>query len=292
MDIQFILNSIVAACRYALVASGFTLIFSVGRFFHMAHGAIYTLGAYVAYALLSLAGIPPILSIPASVAAAALVGGAIEVGVYRPLQGVGGNPLVLLVASLGILISIQNVISLVFGEQTRVLSAEPMSQGPTIAGGHISWIQVMVILVTAMLTSSLWLMLVRTSFGRQIRAVASDHILATIVGIRRERVISEVYMIGSALAGLAGILIGYDTQLNPMMGFRVLLVSVVAAIVGGIGSIPGALLGGTLVGFAENFGVRWLPTQWQDAIVFLILVVVLILRPQGILGKSFYRTTA
>jgi branched-chain amino acid transport system permease protein len=122
-----------------------------------------------------------------------------------------------------------------------------------------------------------------------LRAVANDSELSSALGLNSGRVIAVAFALGSALAGVAAIFIAYDTDLTPMMGFRAILMGVVAVIVGGVGSIPGALVGGLFVGLAQHLGVWKLPTQWQDAIVFLILIVFLVLRPQGFLGKPLKR---
>lgn len=160
-----------------------------------------------------------------------------------------------------------------------------MTEGLSVFGARVTLIQISMIAVSVLLSALCWVFIEYSSKGKAMSAVANDPELARIVGVESDQVILFTFALGSALAAIASILISFDTDMTPMMGFNALLMGVVAAIVGGIGSIPGALLGGLLVGMAQHLGVWKLPTQWQDAIVFVILILFLLFRPQGFLGK-------
>lgn len=288
---QVLINGLVAGSGYALVAVGFGLIYATVRFFHFAHGAVVTAAAYAAYVFTIVAGWPLPLAVGVAVLIAMLLGVLMEVVVYRRLRKVGATPLIHLVASLGIFVGLQGLVSVIFGEDTYVLRLAGSNEGMHILGARVTPVQLIIIVTSlvAALVAELGLRLTR--IGRMIRALASDPELARIMGVPEEQLIIFVFAIGSALAAIAGILFGYDTDVTPALGFRSLMMGVVAAIIGGVGSIPGAVLGGLFIGFAQHLGILWLPTQWQDAIVFLVLILVLLLRPQGFLGKPLRKAT-
>jgi len=281
---QLLVNGLIAGSIYALVALGFGLIYSTTRFFHFAHGAVYAAGAYLAYAGWLL-GLSLYVAIPLAVIGTAILGGLIDVGIYRPLRRKNASSLILLLASLGLFIVIQNLISLIFGDDTKTIRSGIVTEGLPIFGARITPIQVTIIIVSGFLLLLCWAFMKKTKMGKAMRAVANDPELARVVGIETDQVILVTFVLGSALAAIAAILISLDTDMTPMMGFYALLMGVVAVIAGGIGSIPGAALGGLLVGMAQHLGVWKIPTQWQDTIVFLILIFFLLFRPQGFLGK-------
>lgn len=288
MVFQLIANGVIAGSIYALVALGFGLIYSTTRFFHFAHAAIFTTGAYLAYSGWLL-GFSLTVAIPLAIGGAAILGALLEVGVYRPLRRNGASSLILLLASLGLLIVIQNAISLIFGDDTKTMRGNVVTEGLSVFGTRVTPIQISVITVSVLLLAVCWAFIEYSSKGKAMSAVANDPELSRIVGIDSDGVILLAFALGSALAAVAAILIALDTDMTPMMGFNALLMGVAAAIVGGIGSIPGSMLGGLLVGLAQHLGVWKLPTQWQDAIVFVILILFLLLRPQGFLGKPLRR---
>ncbi len=281
---QLFINSLIAGSVYALVALGFGLIYSTTRFFHFAHGAVYAAGAYLAYAGWLL-GLSLYIAIPLAVIGTAMLGALIEVGVYRPLRRKNASSLIHLLASLGLFTVIQNLISLIFGDDTKTIRSGVVREGLPLFEARITPIQIAIIIVSGLLLLLCWAFMQKTKMGKAMRAVANDPELAKVVGIDTDRVILFTFVLGSALAAIAAILISLDTDMTPMMGFYALLMGVVAVIVGGVGSIPGAALGGLLVGMAQHLGVWKIPTQWQDTIVFLILIFFLLFRPQGFMGK-------
>lgn len=289
MDIvpQLVLNSVIAGSVYALIAMSFSLIYGATRFFNLAHGALAAVGGYTVFFLGKELGLALWLSSIVGVIAAALIGLALELVIYRPLRGRNASNLVLLVASLGAFTALQAVLAILFTSQFQTLSSLVGTQKLFHLGsGVITQIQVTTAGIAIAVLIGLWLMLTKTRFGKAVRAVSDDEEVAKIVGIDTHRVATIVFLIGSAIAGAAGILVGIDTGIEPTMGLPLLLKGVIAAIVGGMGSIYGAFLGAYLLGFVENFGIWHISGEWKDAIAFIVLIVFLVLRPQGILGKK------
>jgi branched-chain amino acid transport system permease protein len=281
---QVLANGVVAGCTYALVAIGFGLIFRVCGFFHLAHGAVFTVAAYSAYLFTIVAGWNPWLSLPFAVIVAAAVGMAIEAVIYMPMRRLGATPLTLLIASLGLMVAIQNAISLIAGDGTKRLRSGEVREGFAILGAHLTAIQLMIIGTSVLLSALVVAWVQRSRFGKIMRAVACDSGLARVVGISVVHVNLIAFGVGSALAGTAAVLLSYDTDLTTTIGFKAVLMAIVAVIAGGTGSVSGSLWGGLLVGIVQHFGVWRLPTQWQDAIVFSVLIVFLLFRREGVLG--------
>lgn len=285
---QLVLNGLIAGAIYALVGLGFALVYRTVRFFHFAHGAVYAVGAYVAYATMQLvsSGAGGLGSWTAGIAAAALVGVGIDRLVYRPLRTRKAPALILLIASFGVFIFLQNLLQLVFGAQILTMRTGPVKEGHHVLGAVVTDTQTAIMAAAVVVLVGLWVVERWTRLGKETRAVADDSLAASVTGINPERVILWTFLIGSALAGLAGILISYETNIEPTMGFNALLKGIIASIIGGIGSIPGAALGGLLLGLAENLGIWKLPAMWKDTIAFGLLILFLLVRPQGILGKK------
>lgn len=283
---QIIINVLLAAAIYSQISLGFTLLYRTCGFIHFAHGAIFTLGAYFTYLYASILGLNLFISIPLAILSAMLIGILIELIVYRPLRRKGTTPLILLLSSLGIYIVLQNLISMIFGDDTKTLRSGIVQEGIEIFGARITPIQILIVIVSMVLLVACWALMKYTKMGRAMRAVASDPNLALVSGIDTDKVILFAFALGSALAAVAAILISYDIDMTPTMGMNALMMGVVAVIVGGVGSIPGAALGGFLLAFAQNFGVWKISSQWQDAIAFIILLLFLLYRPYGFFGKK------
>jgi branched-chain amino acid transport system permease protein len=207
-----------------------------------------------------------------------------ELIVFRPLRTKKASDMALLLASLGLYVLIQNVISLLFGDDTKSIRRGAIKGGIQIIGATITSVQVKIILTSLILSCLVAIALRRTRLGRSVRAVANDPELASIMGIESDRVILFVFVLGSGLAGFGAILASLDTDITPTMGFRALLMGVIALFAGGAGSPLGAIVGGFLLGVTQHLCVWKLPTHWQDAIVFGILVLFLLFKPEGFLG--------
>lgn len=290
MYLQILSNGIIAGAIYALVALGFSVIYKTVRFFHFAHIVPYTAGPYVVFGILTLMpesrGIVSwLVAVPLAIIASAGLGVGIDQGIYRPLRKRKAPNFIFLLAAFGVFIFFQNFIALIFGSQIRTIGAGSVREGWQVLDAVITPTQTLIIGVSVVtLLLCLWIFN-KTKLGRAIRAVADSRAGASVCGINPERITMWAFLVGSALAGIAGILIGLETNLHPYMGFSVILKGIIASIIGGIGSIPGAILGGVFLGLVENLGIAFIPAGWKDAIAFGVLILFLLFRPQGIFGK-------
>ncbi|OGG79983.1 hypothetical protein A3A39_01205 [Candidatus Kaiserbacteria bacterium RIFCSPLOWO2_01_FULL_54_13] len=288
MDIaaQLILNAIIAGAIYSLLALGFNLLYSTARFFDLGYGAMSVAGAYVAYTFYNLLDLSVPIAVLAGVLAAGTLGFVVEKLVYRPLRARKATHTVLLIASLGVLIVIQAVISIIFSSQFKILSKdvnlEPVFN---VFGGAITQTQVIILVAALLIMVALALTLKYTLFGKAVNAIADDEEVARVVGVNSERVIGVVFFVGSAIGGAAGIATAFDSGIYPTIGLPLLLNGVIAFIVGGVGNVYGAVLGAFALAITENAAAWFLPGEWKFAIAFLVLIIFLIFRPQGILPK-------
>jgi len=283
---QLLLNGIIAGSIYSLIALGFSIIYQTTRFFHFAHGAVYTFGCYFAYLFSIQLGLDRFTSFLFACLATILVGSLCELVVYKPMRKRKATDLTLLIVSLGLYIVLQNIISMIWGDDTKTMRTGEVVEGHPFLGARITDIQIVIIITSLILMSLLALMMMKTKFGKSLRALANDSELARLSGINSDRFILYAFAIGSFLAAVASIMISFDTDMTPTMGFNALVMGVIAVIVGGMNSLPGAALGGLFIGLAQNLGVYWLPSKWQDTIAFGILILFLLFKPYGILGKK------
>jgi len=281
---QLVVNGIIAGSEYALLAIGLTLIFGILRLIHFAHGEVAMVGAYTAFAVSSILGLPLFIGFIAAIAVGTVLGLVVNRFAFRPLRR--QHLLMPLIAAIAVSIILQNVIALFFGNEIKTYALGPVEKGMEIAGFIITKTQVLIIIVALALMILTWLFLKKTKVGRQVEAVADNRDLAESVGIDSEKVINYAFGFGSALAAAGGVLIAMETNLEPMMGLMPNIKAFAAMIVGGVGSVPGAILGSYFIGLAENIGIWFLPSGYKDAIAFFILVVFLLVRPRGILGKK------
>ncbi len=281
---QLVVNGLIAGGIYALVALGFSVIYRTVKFFHFAHGAVYTAGAYFGYTLAIQLKLHFVLAFFLAMLFAAVVGVAIDQTVYRPLRKKKASNLILLLASFGIFVFVQNLIQLIYGAQILSLRTGPVKEGYHIFSAVITPTQILILTVSVFLMFLLWAFIKKTKLGKAMRAVSDDPVAASVVGIKPEKTILTSFALGSACAGAAGILIALETNLEPTMGFTAIFKGIIASIIGGIGSIPGAMFGGLFLGIAENLGIAWIPSGWKDAIAFAILIIFLLVWPHGIFG--------
>jgi branched-chain amino acid transport system permease protein len=225
-----------------------------------------------------------ILAVLGGILGAGVLGILIDLLVYKPLRKKKAPNLVFLLASFGVFIFIQNLIQLIFGAQILSIRTGPVKEGHNILGAIITNIQILILVVSVFLCAALWLYIKNAKLGKAMRAVADDPLAASVVGINPERITLVAFAIGSMLAGAAGILISLETNIEPTMGMNAILKGIIASIIGGIGSIPGAMFGGLFLGLAENLGIWKISAGWKDCIAFVILIVFLLLRPSGIMG--------
>jgi len=281
---QLVLNSLIAGSVYALMALGFNLAYNTTKFFNLAHGVMAAIGGYAVFFFTRSWGLVLVPSVILGVVVAGLAGYLLDKVVYLPLRRGRASNTVLLVASLGAFTALQAVIAIFFTSQFRTLAGgSPIVYD--LFGGAITQVQLLIAIgaVAGLLFLS-WL-LKATTFGKAVRAIGDDEEVARIVGINTNKIIGYVFFISSTLAGLVGILVGFDTGIEPIMGMGLLLKGVIASIVGGVGNVYGGFLGAYLLGLVENFGIWKLSGEWKDAIAFGLLIIFLLFRPKGIIQK-------
>jgi branched-chain amino acid transport system permease protein len=281
---QLLINGLIAGAIYALVACGFSLIYSVCKFVHFAHGAVIAVSAYFLYFLFSMFGLNFVFSVILSIIFASFLGFLINQFVYKQLRKRKASNVILLIASVALLIFFESLILLLFGADVKTIGYIKISKGIEIINAIITPLQIVIIIVSLILLISLFLFMKKTKMGKAMRAVADNKDVAEVVGISSEKIYNWSFIIGSAIAGIAGILVGLEQNLEPTMGTNLMIKGFTSAIIGGIDSVPGAILGAFLLGFAENFGIWFLPSGYKDAIAFIILFIFLLFKPQGILG--------
>jgi branched-chain amino acid transport system permease protein len=281
---QLLINGLIAGAIYALVACGFALIYSTAKFVHFAHGSTVAVASYVLYSLFSQLGLNFWLAIVSTIIFAGIFGWLVNKIIYQPLRKRKASNVILLIASTGLLILIESLLLLVFGADVKTIGFIKIAEGLEIFGAIITPLQIVIIAVSVALLVLLFFFMKKTRLGKAMRAVADNKEVAEIVGISSKKIYSWSFVIGSAIAGIAGILVGLEQNLEPMMGTNLMIKGFTGAIVGGITSVPGAVLGSFVLGLVENFGIWWLPSGYKDAIAFGILFIFLIFRPQGILG--------
>jgi branched-chain amino acid transport system permease protein len=307
--IQLTVNGVTLGSLYALIALGYSMVYGILKLLNFAHGDVYMVGAFVGYGVLSGLGGPlspdlalaplVLLMFMAAMLGSGLLGVAIERFAYRPLRE--APRLAPLISALGVSFFLQNSVLLLFGAQFRTYNSfvlgspnpELFEPGPLIdpvfkiRGVNVQLIQLIVLLVTVALCLALTLLVARTRVGKAMRATAFDREGAAMMGIDTDRVITFTFFVGSVLAGAAGVMVGLlFSQIFHFMGFLAGLKGFTAAVVGGIGSIPGAMLGGLLVGLTEAYASGYFGGRWAEVVVFSILIFVLLVRPSGLLGTA------
>lgn len=283
--IEQIINGLRTGSIYALIALGYTMVYGIAKMINFAHGDIIMVGAYSLYVFISLLHIPVILSILLSILVCALLGITMEKVAYKPLRN--APALAVLITAIGMSFLLQSLALLIFKANPipfkSIIKLAPVKIGSiTIAG-----ISIITFLVTTLIMIFLTLFIRYTKAGRAMRAVSEDRQAAELMGIDVNRTISMVFAIGSALGAVAGILYVCQYQtLQPTLGALPGIKAFVAAVFGGIGSVPGAMLGGILLGVIESISKAYISSELADAIVFSVLVLVLLLKPSGLLGKN------
>jgi branched-chain amino acid transport system permease protein len=295
--IQTIINGLTTGFLYALIALGYTMVYGVLKLLNFAHGDVYMIGAYIGYFVIQWFGGPTSLSIPVPllIAIAFLVAGlgcgvlgvGIERFAYRPLRD--APRIAPLITALGVSFILENSMLLLFGGFTKSYNTESFispTAGIHIDGAVIDPVQITIFVVSIVMMYALMRIVDRTTLGKSMRAVASDREAAEMLGINVDRVISYTFFIGSAMAGVAGVMSGLAfNQISATIGFLAGLKAFTAAVVGGIGSIPGAMIGGLFIGLCEAFAASYISTKYTDLIVFGILIVTMLVRPTGIFGR-------
>lgn len=289
MFMQVLINGLVAGAMHVLVGLGFSIVFQTARFFDFAFAGVLTIAAYVVVATGSI-GMPVFFGLCLAVFTAAIVGGAFDCFVYRRLRRRAAPKLVLMLSALGLWIAVVNGMALVFGDSPRILGARVAVNSIAIGPIWITPLQTTVIILALTLTLVAWGGLHYTRLGLVARALANDETLAICCGARTEHVLFWIAVAGSAMGGMAAALVAADTGVSPTIALRVLLPGVVAVVIGGVGKFSGLIVAGFGIGLLQQLAAWFVSTAWEDAIVFIILIIFLLLRPEGAFGGKLRKT--
>ena len=285
--LSYLINGISLGSVYAIIALGYTMVYGIAKMLNFAHGDIIMVGGFTAFTVVSTMGGSPIVGILAAVVVCTALGVAVERIAYRPLRD--ASPLAVLITAIGVSYLLQNVALLIFGSNARQFTSVVNLPPLKLAGGElsISSVTIVTILACVVIMAGLMFFINKTKIGQAMLAVSEDRGAATLMGINVNRTIAITFAIGSALAAIAGVLLcSAYPSLTPYTGSMPGIKAFVAAVFGGIGSIPGALIGGVLLGVIGNLTKAYISSQLSDAIVFSVLIIVLLVRPTGILGKK------
>ncbi len=285
--IQSLINGVSIGAVYAIIALGYTMVYGIAKMLNFAHGDVIMVGAYISFCVTQYLGMPAIVSVLAAMVVCTLLGILIEGLAYKPLRGVPS--LAVLITAIGVSYFLQNAAQLIWGSAPKiypsVVSIAPLQLfgGQIVITGQV----IVTVLASVLIMVGLTLFTGRTKIGKAMRAVSEDRDAAQLMGINVNRTISTTFAIGSALAAIAGVLLCSSVPtLMPTTGSMPGIRAFTAAVFGGIGSIPGAMLGGILLGIIETFSKAYLASEFSDAIVFLVLILVLLVKPAGLLGKQ------
>ena len=285
--LQYLINGISIGSVYAIIALGYTMVYGIAKMLNFAHGDVIMVGAYISFCVTSYLGLPAWAGVLSAVVVCTVLGVVIEGLAYKPLRGTPS--LAVLITAIGVSYFLQNAAQLIWTSSpknfTSIVTMKPIS----LAGGKLVITGEVLLTVAACILVMVGLTLFtgKTRTGKAMRAVSEDRDAAQLMGINVNRTISLTFAIGSALAAIAGVLLCSTVPtLQPTTGSMPGIRAFTAAVFGGIGSIPGALLGGILLGIIETFSKAYLSTQFSDAIVFSVLIIILLVKPAGLLGKQ------
>lgn len=298
---QQIANGLILGSVYALIALGYTMVYGILGLINFAHGEVTMMGAMIGITVINLIlasfGLPPAIGIPLALVVTLplcmLLGISIERIAYRPLRH--APRLAPLITAIGVSIILQNLAMIAWGRGYQRFPDVLPDAGITIAGAVLTPVKIGIVIVTALTLCCLWIIINRTQLGRAMRATSQNREVAQLMGVNTDRVISTTFALGSALGALAGIMVAANYgQADPYMGFILGLKAFSAAVLGGIGNLAGAVLGGILLGLIESLGAGYLDTltngflgsHYQDIVAFIVLITVLVFRPSGLLGTN------
>lgn len=281
---QTLISGLNLGSIYALIALGYSMVYGIAKMLNFAHGDIIMIGAYAGIVAVSTLGLPPVLAILASIVACSCLGMLIEKLAYKPLRQ--ASSLAVLITAIGVSYFLQNIALLIFGSEQKAYPSLSFFNSITIGGVVIDGVCLFTLIVTAVIMVGLTVFINKTKVGKAMRAVSEDKAAASLMGINVNRTITITFAIGSALAAVASTFYGATyIYIKPTTGSMPGIKAFTAAVFGGIGSLPGAMLGGIMLGLIEQFSKVYISTLWANAIVFSVLIIVLIVKPTGLLGK-------
>lgn len=282
---QQLINGLALGSVYALLALGYTMVYGIIQLINFAHGEIYMIGAFAGFYSSSKLNLPLLPTLLIAMLASALAGIIIEKIAYKPLRN--SPKITLLITAIGVSLFLQNTMRLLVGSNPKPFPELIDAGAITIGSIQIQWKTILMFIVSALLVIILQFIVYKTKMGKAMRASSQDMEAASLMGINVNNTISLTFAIGSGLAGIAGVLVAISyPSITPYMGVMPGLKAFVAAVLGGIGSIPGALIGGLAVGILETLSKAYISTNFSDAIVFGMLIIILLIKPSGLLGKK------
>jgi branched-chain amino acid transport system permease protein len=284
--LQLLATGLVVGSIYALCALGWGLIYGTTLHFHVAHGAVFTLAAYYAWVGQKLLGLPLLAAVVLAIAAAALSGLLIDLLLYQQLERRGAIRTTVFISSLGLLIVVENILAIVFTPDPLRMDIGVLQNAIQLGPVFLTWLHVLAVALAIVGYLALMAFLKRSRLGQAIRAVSSSPEMARTVGIDLGRIQLLTYAIGSAIAAPAGIVVAMDVGAEPYRGTTYVLLASVGVILGGIGSIPGAMVGAVFLGLLENLGIWQIPSEWQSAISFGVFLVFIVVKPRGFFGRK------
>ena len=285
--LQYLINGLSIGSIYAIIALGYTMVYGIAKMLNFAHGDVIMVGAYISYCVMIYMEMPPVVAILAAVVVCTVLGVLIEGLAYRPLRGT--SSLAVLITAIGVSYFLQNAAQLIWGVAQKTYSSVVTMESIHLFGGKIliTGEVIVTVITSAIVMVCLTLFTNKTRMGKAMRAVSEDRDAAQLMGINVNRTIAITFAIGSALAAIAGVLLcSASPALKPTTGSMPGIRAFTAAVFGGIGSVPGAMLGGILLGVIEELCKGLISTQFSDAIVFGVLIIVLLVKPTGLLGKQ------
>jgi branched-chain amino acid transport system permease protein len=289
--LEQIMNGLVLGGIYALIAVGYTMVYGIIQLINFAHGEIFMFGAYFAYTLVVIFNVPFWIALPISMVLCAVMGMLIDVVAYRPLRN--ASRLSALITAIGMSLGLQNLAQLIWKAEQRSFPNDTL---PTFflsenaislpSGAALPFRDLFIILLALVLMVALNRLIHLTKIGKAMRACAQNKVAANLMGINTNQVIAVTFAIGSALGAVAGVMVGLREVIEPMMGYYKGVAAFAAAVLGGIGNITGAMLGGIIIGLAEALGAGYINSSYRLAIAYIIMIVVILIRPSGLFGKS------
>jgi branched-chain amino acid transport system permease protein len=285
MILQQIINIFITFSIYLLISISVTSVYSISKFFNLSHAALITSGAYFTFFLSKQCNLPISISIGLSVLFTVILSVFLEKCIFRILRNKQSKSFILLLTSLGIYVILQNLISLIWGDSTRSIRTGEVKVGHELWNVYITDTQIFIIIISFLLFFLTTLFYTFTKLGRQMRAVSSNEELTKIFGINSESIILWAFSIGATMAAIVGILVAFDTDMTPTMGFNLLLYGIVAMIIGGVGSLWGLVGGALLLATTQHLGAYYIDNKWMDAIAYVILILFLIWKPLGFSGQ-------
>lgn len=285
---QVVMNGLICGGSYALASLGFALIFGALRVVNLAHGSACVVGGYAGYAAVHSGGLPAWAGLPAAMAAGAVFGAVMERIAFRPFRANPSAALLPVVSSLACAMIVENLIAAGFGHEAKTVRADGTEQYVAL-GASVTGTQLQILLMSVLLVMGLYLLLNRTDFGRQTIATSDDPEAAASWGVNGDRISSATCMMGSALAAAAGYMIALDLGIDPYMGTELMFAAFTASLLFGFGSLPGAAAGGVVLGVLQNLVAAYLSTRYRSACTFLVLIAILVWKPNGMFFQASRR---